>query len=72
MKIIDRLVELGNNRVNETLATLTGGTLAYGGINDSWTLSDWSALVGMIYVLMMIAVKIYDFIKWLKKKKKKD
>lgn len=65
MSLIDRWVELGQSKVNEIGATGVSGAMMADGIDSSFTLSDWSTILGMIYVLSMLIPRIIQFGKWL-------
>ena len=65
---INRWIELGHNKVNELGATLTSTTMVVDGIDDRWSMADWSTLLGMIYVISMIIPRIFQLYLWIKQK----
>lgn len=65
--LIDRWVELAHYKVNQITATFTSGAMVANGLDDRWTMGDWSTLLGMIYVSTMLIPRFYEFYKWLKR-----
>lgn len=65
MNLIDRWVSFGQNKFNEVGATATSGAMVANGINDHFTLSEWSTILGMIYVLSMLIPRLIELVKWL-------
>ena len=66
--ILDKWSSFAHNKINEVGATFTSGTMVVDGLDDSWTLTDWSTVLGMIYVSSMLIPRLYEFGKWLYKK----
>lgn len=71
MSLIDRWIAIGQNRVNELGATAASGAMMADGVGDSFTLSDWSTMLGMIYVSTMLIPRLIEFGKWIYKKLEK-
>lgn len=67
-RFFNKWIEAGHNKVNEIGATLTSGAMVANGMAESWTLSDWSTLIGIIYVLSMLIPRLIAGYQWLKTK----
>lgn len=68
MTIFQKWTELANNRINEGAATVTSGTIVADSFIDSFTLADWSTILGMIYIGSMLIPRLYSFAQWVKEK----
>lgn len=71
INLMNKWADYAHNKANEAAATFTSGTLVADGLDDRWTLADWSTLLGMIYVLSMLIPRLVEFVKWLIKKWRK-
>lgn len=68
MNLIDKWTEIATNKVNELVATGASATIVADRFDDSWTLADWSTLLGMVYIITMLIPRFIMFGKWLKEK----
>lgn len=66
--ILDKWASFAHNKINEIGATFVSGGMVANGVDDRWTLSEWSTLLGMIYVSSMLIPRLIEFGKWLYKK----
>ncbi len=66
--MMTKWVDIAHHRVNEIVATFVSGGMVANGVDDSWTLVDWSTVLGMVYVSSMLIPRLYEFGKWLMKK----
>lgn len=69
--ILDKWASFAQNKANEVFATFTSGAMVADGVDDSWTLAEWSTILGMIYVSSMLIPRLIEFGKWLKIKWRK-
>ena len=66
--LINRWAEFAHYKANEIVATFTSGAMVANGIDERFTLADWSTVLGMVYVSSMLIPRLIEFFKWLKKK----
>lgn len=66
--LIDRWMSFAHSKFNEVGATATSGAMVVDGFDDSWTLADWSTVLGMIYIATMLIPRFIEFGRWVVKK----
>jgi len=66
--ILDKWASFAQHKVNEIGATFVSGGMVANGVDDSYTLTDFSTILGMIYVSTMLVPRLIEFGKWLIKK----
>ena len=62
-----KLAEAGQSRASEVVAVVTSGTLVAHSVIEELTLTDWSAIMGIIYVGIMILIKLVEGVRFLMK-----